>query len=105
MKQDGYRIHHLGFEDELKAEKERLDLLIKQLEAGDTEETNLVIPALESRIKEMYQLLENEAVAKNYVDSKFEQYVHAVEKKTESYIKTKEEVDLLRESYFFTTMM
>ncbi|MFP7478112.1 septation ring formation regulator EzrA [Terribacillus saccharophilus] len=102
MKQDGYRIHHLGFEDELKAEKERLELLIKQLEAGETEEANLVIPALESRIKEMYQLLENEAVAKNYVDTKFEQYVHAVEKKTESYIKTKEEVDLLRESYFFT---
>ncbi|MFP7493299.1 septation ring formation regulator EzrA [Terribacillus saccharophilus] len=102
MKQEGYRIHHLGFEDELKAEKERLNLLIKQLEAGDAEESSIYIPALENRIKEMYQLLENEAVAKNYVDSKFEQYVQAVEKKTDAYIKTKEEIDLLRESYFFT---
>lgn len=102
MKQDGYRIHHLGFEDELKAEKERLNQLVKQLEAGEAEEIQLYIPALENRIKEMYQLLENEAVAKNYVDSKFEQYVQAVEKKTEAYMKTKEEIDLLRESYFFT---
>jgi septation ring formation regulator len=102
MKQDGYRIHHLGFEDELKRENERLGHLIKQLESGDAEETKLVIPALESRIKEMYQLLENEAVAKNYVDSKFDQYVQTVEKKAEAFLETKEEVDLLRESYFFT---
>jgi septation ring formation regulator len=102
MKQDGYRIHHLGFEDELKQENERLGHLIQQLESGDAEETKLVIPALESRIKEMYQLLENEAVAKNYVDSKFDQYVQTVEKKAEAFLETKEEVDLLRESYFFT---
>ncbi|SNZ18084.1 septation ring formation regulator [Terribacillus aidingensis] len=102
MKQDGYRIHHLGFEDELKKENERLGHLTQQLESGNSEETKLVIPALESRIKEMYQLLENEAVAKNYVDSKFDQYVQAVEKKSEAFLVTKEEVDLLRESYFFT---
>ncbi|QXE00711.1 septation ring formation regulator EzrA [Terribacillus sp. DMT04] len=102
MKQDGYRVHHLGFEDELKKENERLGHLIQQLESGDAEETKLVIPALESRIKEMYQLLENEAVAKNYVDSKFDQYVQTVEKKAEAFLETKEEVDLLRESYFFT---
>ncbi|GGK05498.1 septation ring formation regulator EzrA [Lentibacillus kapialis] len=101
MKQDGYRIEHLGFEKEAKHHQYRLTECMESLEKGDTSTANAIIPEIEERIAEMYQLLEKEALAKNYVDTKLKPYQDALSELESNFNVTKEEVEALRENYYF----
>src|SRR5690625_6134396 len=52
-------------------------------------------------MKEMYEQLEQEALDKNYIESKIWNYEQSLGRLVETFDKTKEEVDSLRKTYFF----
>ncbi|MBP1947815.1 septation ring formation regulator EzrA [Virgibacillus litoralis] len=101
MKEDGYRIEHLGFEKEVHNYQRRLLDCVSALEKGDTYEAGIVIEEIEERIAEMYQLLEKEAIAKNYVEAKVPSYQEALNSLEENFHTTKEEVETLKKTYYF----
>ncbi|WP_010532378.1 septation ring formation regulator EzrA [Lentibacillus jeotgali] len=101
MKEGGYRIEHLGFEKEVHHFQHRLTECIHSLEKGDASMANEIIPDIEERVNEMYQLLEKEALAKNYVDTKLSPYQNALGALESDFNVTKEEVEALRENYYF----
>ncbi|MDL4841346.1 septation ring formation regulator EzrA [Aquibacillus rhizosphaerae] len=100
MKEDGYRIEHLGFEKELHTFQERLLDCIIQLENGNVTDIFDIIEPIEERIGEMYQLLEKEAVAKSYVQKQMPSYRNLVEEVSKDFSNTKDEVELLQDSYY-----
>ncbi|RDW16364.1 septation ring formation regulator EzrA [Oceanobacillus arenosus] len=101
MKQDGYHIEHLAFEKEIRTYHERLNDLLQLLNNGDTDDAVGMIEEIDERMKEMYQLLEKEAIAKNYLGTKLPSFEHTLEDITEKYDTTKEEVEKLRKAYYF----
>ncbi|MUK86834.1 septation ring formation regulator EzrA [Ornithinibacillus sp. L9] len=101
MKEDGYRIEHLGFEKEIHSYQERLIDSVKELEKGDFSEPKALITELEERIQEMYHLLEKEALAKSYMESKVPTYQTSLEQIASTFEETKNEVEQLKKTYYF----
>jgi septation ring formation regulator len=101
MKADGYHIEHLALEKEIRTYHERLNDLLQLLNNGETNAAVDMIEEIDERIKEMYQLLEKEAIAKNYLESKLPRFEQSLEAITEEYDSTKEEVEQLRKAYYF----
>ena len=101
MKEQGYRVEHLGFEKEIHTYQDRAEELLKALENGYTEEGETILIGMEERIEEMFQLLEKEAIAKNYLDTKLPSFTNSIDVISEKYNVTKNEVDELKKAYFF----
>ncbi|HLS59644.1 MAG TPA: septation ring formation regulator EzrA [Virgibacillus sp.] len=101
MKRDGYRVDHLQYEDEIQDYQARLLDCIKSLEKGSIAEVNVIIFEIEERMKEMYEQLEQEALDKNYIESRISNYEQDLGRLGEIFEKTKEEVDSLRKAYYF----
>ncbi|MUV39310.1 Septation ring formation regulator EzrA [Lentibacillus sp. JNUCC-1] len=101
MKEGGYRIEHLGFEKEIQTHHRQLLDALDQLEKGQIQEVVPVLDEIEKRIKEMYDLLEKEAVARNFVESKTPGYERLLESLDQDFRKTQEEVATLKEAYHF----
>ncbi|MBU5265561.1 septation ring formation regulator EzrA [Virgibacillus proomii] len=101
MKNEGYRVEHLAFEKEIRNYQQKLLHMVEKMENGDMTNAEVIIEEIEGRMKEMYQLLEKEAIAKNYVDTKMPTYQQTLEEMTASFSNTKEEVEQLQKSYYF----
>ncbi|WP_077621230.1 septation ring formation regulator EzrA [Sediminibacillus massiliensis] len=101
MKKDGYHIDHLGFEKELHDHQLRVENAVGQLNKGSMEGVQELITTIEERIKEMYQLLEKEAIAKNYVEKHLPGYRKELENEISDFEETRFEVEDLQESYYF----
>ncbi len=101
MKELGHRIHHFGFEKEIHKYHEQLILLIELLEQGEIEGVEDSINEMENRIAEIYQKLEQEALAKNYTEKQIPFMHRNLEEIQKELMKTKEEVKVLQESYHF----
>ncbi|MDC3412669.1 septation ring formation regulator EzrA [Aquibacillus sp. 3ASR75-11] len=101
MKESGYRIEHLGFEKELHRFQERLLICLSELDKGELEQAQQVIPEIDERLKEMYQLLEKEAVAKKYIENHIKQYRELITESSESFDETTSEVETLQKAYYF----
>lgn len=101
MKKEGYRVDHLGFEKEINDYQARLLDFVHALEKVGIEEVKGALPELEERIKEMYQLLEKEAIAKNYLETKMPSYQVALHEFSDHFNQTKQEVEQLRTAYHF----
>src|SRR5699024_10469925 len=101
MKEDGFYVDHLQFSDEIHTYQERLLNAITSLETIGPEEAKSVIKEIEERLAEMYDSLEKEALAKNYVESKATSFSQVIHKMTEQFENTKSEVEQLREAYYF----
>ncbi|WP_106496889.1 septation ring formation regulator EzrA [Lentibacillus sp. Marseille-P4043] len=101
MKDDGYRVEHLGFEKEIHNYQRRLSDCVTSLDKGDLEDARQIIPELEERIKEMYVLLEKEAIAKNYIETQIPSYRHLLDELSTSFHETKIEVEELKQAYYF----
>ncbi|GAB4074973.1 septation ring formation regulator EzrA [Barrientosiimonas marina] len=101
MENDGYRVRHLGFEKEIHHYKRQLEACMEELETGDTSQANAVISEVEERLADMYQLLEKEAIAKNYVDTNFPSFEESLGAFEHTFAMTKEEVTQLQQSYYF----
>lgn len=78
MRSDGYYIDHLNFDSELRTYQEKLPKVIRTLEEGKIEEGKQALNEIEKRISKMYELLEDEAIAKNYLDRSVPSYQEAV---------------------------
>ncbi|PAV30140.1 septation ring formation regulator EzrA [Virgibacillus profundi] len=101
MKEDGYRVEHLSFEKEIRTYQERLLDTVSTLESGDMSNVEEVITDIEERIKEMYQLLEKEAIAKSYLETKVPMYQENLYDLSNTFYHTKEEVEKLKQAYYF----
>lgn len=101
MKEEGYYIDHLNLGKEISEYQAQLIDLVQALEKEGTEKVKKVIPEIESDIKDMYDQLEKEALAKNYVDSKMPNYEKALESFETSFLQTQAEVEELKQAYYF----
>ncbi|WP_394218020.1 septation ring formation regulator EzrA [Halobacillus trueperi] len=72
MKAEGYRISHFDFLPELHNYERSLEEMLSQMEQGDQSGLEEALVEIETRIQEMYQALEREAVAHHYVEKQFE---------------------------------
>src|SRR5699024_5411753 len=75
--------------------------LVIDLEKESVEKVKPTMTEIEERIQEIYDQLENEALAKNYVTSKMPSYEKAVAQFDTKFISTKEEVEALQQVYYF----
>lgn len=75
--------------------------MVLALEKDGAEKVKSNISEIEQRVKEMYQLLEKEAIAKNYVSSKMPSYERALNQFEAQFLNTKSEVTILKETYYF----
>jgi len=100
MRDEGYYVEHLQFEKEIRTYEERLNDVMKTLEQGNLEDGKYVLDEMEERIQEMFDLLEEEALAKNYLEQYVPSYKTAVTKLHERFQETKTEVEELQKAYF-----
>ena len=101
MKEEGYRIEHLGFEKEINDYQARLLDCIQSLEKVGIHEVKEIVPEIVERIQEMYQLVEKEKIAKNYLDSKIPNYKQSLDEFEATFEATKMEVEQLKNAYYF----
>ncbi|MFD1038152.1 septation ring formation regulator EzrA [Virgibacillus byunsanensis] len=101
MKDDGYRVEHLGFEKEIHNYHRRLLDCVHSLEKGIVSEAKTITSEIEERMKEMYQLLEKEAIAKSFMETKIPSYRHLLDDLDRNFHETKTEVENLKKTYFF----
>ncbi|MEI3606064.1 septation ring formation regulator EzrA [Pseudogracilibacillus sp. SE30717A] len=101
MKDEGYFIDHLDFAREINEYQSRLLDIVASLQKEGTEEAKKALPEMEDRIAEMYELLEKEAIAKNFVETKMPNYEKGLDNLETHFLNTKLEVEQLRETYYF----
>ncbi|GIO22505.1 septation ring formation regulator EzrA [Oceanobacillus sp. J11TS1] len=99
MRQDGYRIRHLGFEKEIITYQEQLKDIESQLEIADTTNVEQQLQHMEMRITEMYEALEGEAIAKHYMEQKGPEYEDSVNQISATYEATKQEIEDIKKAY------
>lgn len=100
MREDGYRIKHLGFEKEIITYQEQLKDLVEQLEKADMTDVEKQLQQIEARILEMYEALEEEAVARNYIEQQSPDYEEAVQQIAATYEMAKLEIDEIKKAYY-----
>lgn len=100
MIEDGYPIKQFNFEEEIKQSQKRLHDGVLALEKGEIDESRQMISEIDERIKEIYDVLEKEAIAKNYVESHVPSYQKALEEVAATFSETKTEVDYLKQTYY-----
>lgn len=101
MKEDGYHVSHLGFDEEIKSYKGKLTEMMKPMDEGLLPEVQPVLANMEERVKEMYEVLEKEAIAKNYLETKLPIFEKAVIDLEHEFMSTKFEVEQLKKTYYF----
>lgn len=100
MKQDGFYIEHLDFEKEIRTYQKRITEVMAMLEEGNLAEGTEILDEIGKRISEMYELLEEEALAKNYLDLNVPSYKEAITKLHTTFTETKVEVEELKKAYY-----
>lgn len=100
MKEDGYQVEQLGFEEEVRNYKRRLKDCVKSVEKKGVTEAKQVITEIEERISEIYVELEKEAIAKNYIETHIPNYTAELDQLETNFNETKEEVDELKQAYY-----
>lgn len=101
MKEDGYSVEYLGFEKEIHTYQGKLRNLVQKLEKGETEGAEQFLAETEERINEMYRLLEKEAIAKSFTESKIPGFKEAFENVKNEFQNTEGEVEELKKAYYF----
>ncbi|MBA2173321.1 septation ring formation regulator EzrA [Halobacillus locisalis] len=71
MEQEGYRVSQFEFLPEIHNFERSLSTMVAKLEQGDQEDVEKELTEMENRVQEMYQLLEKEAIAHNYVEKQY----------------------------------
>lgn len=99
MKESGYHIELFGFEKEIQSYQEELLKHTASLEKAEMDEAKSRIPEIEERIQEIFGELENEALARNYVEQNQPQMYKQLQAQRESMKETKEELERLQYTY------
>ncbi|WP_067727559.1 septation ring formation regulator EzrA [Oceanobacillus damuensis] len=100
MKEEGYRVEHLGFEKEIHTYQERISVILQQLEKGEMADSEQTISDIEERLQEMYQMLETEAHARNYLETHIPEYEHSLDELIDTFDETKLEVEQIKKAYY-----
>src|SRR5699024_1870453 len=101
MIEEGYHVGHLGYEEEIRSYKEKLNEMLKLMDEGLVSKVQPVLNNMEERIKEIYDLLEKEALAKNYLETKLPMFEKAISDLEHAFTTTKYEVEQLQKTYYF----
>ncbi len=72
MRDDGFQVQLLGLDKEIQTHHETLIQMIDELNKGQDQGVSEKIEQIQSRIVEIYDELEKEALDKNYVVQKLE---------------------------------
>ncbi len=100
MKEDGYRLDHLNFPEEISHYQTQLLDCVNQLEKKGTENIEEAVIEIEERIKEMFDQLESEALAKNYVEGKLPAFETSLLSFQEEFEETRQEMEEMKKAYF-----
>lgn len=101
MKADGYPVEHLGFEEKIKKHQKDLLTSVRTMEKKDLESSKEVIPEIQSNIEEMYDALEKEVEAREFLEIQLPTFKDSLDKFGEEFIQTQNEVIVLKEAYRF----
>lgn len=101
MVEEGYSINQTDLSIEIGHFQSRLEEAVQILENENTEDVKPLIPEIETRMKEMYDQLEIEAVARNFVDTNIQSYERTLTAFETVFTDTKSEVELLKQAYHF----
>ncbi|WP_079530533.1 septation ring formation regulator EzrA [Halobacillus hunanensis] len=99
MEEDGYRVAHLSLEPEVQNYQEQLKKAVDRLEKGDQEDVQALIDEIEVRIQEIYQTLEQEALAHSFVGQHHPSFQISLEKLESILEETKQELAGLQITY------
>lgn len=101
MEKDGYRIDLLDLEEKLKKYELRVADCLEVLYQGNVKDAKSLVVDIEERIDEVYDLLEKEAIAKNYVETQISGYEKSLTELGKKFDLTRYEVEELRKTYYF----
>ncbi|HEX6594644.1 MAG TPA: septation ring formation regulator EzrA [Bacillota bacterium] len=100
MMKEGYQLEHLGYDKEIHNYQQRLADCVDDLIEGKRSEVKSTIQEVEERMDEIYELLEKEALDKNYVEAKIPNYEQFVREITAHFEETQREVADLKKMYY-----
>src|SRR5690625_121743 len=100
MKENGYHIPAKSYEEEIRTLKLRLRECVNDLTVEKMTETKTIISETKSRIDDIYDELEAEAHAKNYVDTSFNKYRQSVQKLNQTIKQAASDIDDLKKTYY-----
>ncbi len=99
MKEDGYHIEIYGFEKEIQKYQEELVTHTTALEKAEMDGVKPRIEEIDERIQQIYSDLEDEAVARNYVEQNQPQLYRRLQETKERMKETKNELERLQHTY------
>ncbi|CQR48142.1 Septation ring formation regulator EzrA [Paraliobacillus sp. PM-2] len=100
MKEEGYRVEHLELDKELNNYLEQLAISVEQLENGDLYQVYDLTQGIEERLTEIYEMLEEEARAKSYIENHISSVKSSLENAIDDFKDTNEEVEQLQQTYY-----
>lgn len=71
MQEEGYRVSHFSFKPEIHKFDRSLKEVVARLQQADQNNADKELEEIETRVQEMYLMLEKEAVAHNYVEKQY----------------------------------
>lgn len=101
MESDGYYLEHLHTKSSINDLQSRLLDYVAALEKTETEEVKALIPETEEQIEELYDQLEQEVIARNFVESKSVTFGQSIERFLTEFTETETEVNELKRTYHF----
>lgn len=101
MEASGYYLEHLNLSKLIHDYQARLLDFVVELDDLQTPKVKEELPELEKEIDEIYKQLENEVIAKNFVESKSSNFSQSLKRLLDRFAETKVEVEELKKSYHF----
>jgi septation ring formation regulator len=99
MEKDGYVLDHFSFKADIEEMRSKLHNLLSLLEEGDIEAAELVIRDIYKEVDQIYDILEQEVLAKQFVSYELNGMRELTESLRESFIEMKEDVETIKLSY------
>ncbi|WP_018662467.1 septation ring formation regulator EzrA [Heyndrickxia acidiproducens] len=99
MTAQGFVLDHLQFGKEAKEMKDKLQFCRERLDAADTTDVEAGIQELKDKMDTIYDILEKEAYAKNYVLHNTQKVKQALEEISAKNDRMQQETDEIRQSY------
>ncbi len=99
MEEDGYVVDHFSFKNDLQEIKQNLHKLLPFLEEGNIEEAKQSIQELYQGIDAIYETLEQEVLAKQFVSYELTEIREAIERLRSGFQLLKADVETIKMSY------
>ncbi|WP_339193215.1 septation ring formation regulator EzrA [Aeribacillus sp. FSL W8-0870] len=97
--EDGYKLEHLEVEKEISHIEEKMQGLKKKLSEAETEDVKMGLDSIKETIDNIYEMLEKEVYASQYVRQEAEKTGEKLQSLLEEKNDLKEQVSLVQQSY------